>query len=97
MAIIAVSFLIFCGLGYSMMGQWMWWGGGGYWLMPLIMLLFLGVVAAGLYFLLKAFMPGGGAAFREDQDRALAIAKERLARGEITFEEYEKIRKTLTE
>jgi len=94
--ILAVSLLMFWGMGYNMMGPGTWWG-GGYWWMPLIMTLFLVVVALGIYFLLRAITPAGGMVYREDQDRALTIAKERLARGEITLEEFEKIKKSLKE
>jgi len=95
-AVLAVSLSMFWGMGYNMMGPGTWWG-GGYWWMPIIMVLFLVMVALGIYYLLRAISPSGSMVYREDQDRALNIAKERLARGEITLEEFEKMKKSLME
>ena len=98
-AILAVSSLMFWGTGFGMMGPGMmgWWG-GGFWWMPLMMILFLALIAFGIYFLVRSTMPvRRGAVVREEPDRALAIARERLARGEITQEEFERIKKSLSE
>lgn len=74
-------------------GGWMIFGG-------LVMLLFwVGLIAlAGLAFwaFLRYRQPGGPAGpFTSSRKTALDILKERYARGEITREEYEEIRRDL--
>ena len=61
---------------------------------PLLLLAFLVLLALGAYYLIKEFarpdrsVPGHG-------ERALEILKERYARGEITREEYLKMKEEL--
>ncbi len=72
----------FYGMG-GWMGGWMWIFG-----ILLVALLVLGIVA-----MVRALGPGAS----RDADAPRAIAARRLARGEITAEEYEKVRSTLAE
>lgn len=76
------------GMGY-MMGPWMM-GGGGW--MGLGTILFWILIGGGIYLLLVGY----GRPKRGENDRALAIARERYARGEITLKEYEEIKKSLS-
>jgi len=83
-------------MGPGMMG----WGGygygyGGWW--GLVMVLFWVLVIAGIVALVVWLVrqeqgqrgPAGG------EDRALATLRERYARGEITQEQFEQMRRTL--
>jgi putative membrane protein len=69
-------------------------GYDGMWFTPLLLLAFLVLLALGAYYILKEFakpdrsVPGHG-------ERALEILKERYARGEITSEEYLKMKEEL--
>lgn len=74
---------------YGMMGPWMmgpWMGFGWMW-MPLIAILFLALIGVGVYFLITGS--------KTQQDRALEIARERYARGEMTKEEFDRIKRDL--
>ena len=80
------------GMGPGMMGGWGmgWWG-----LIP--MLLFWGLIIAGVVFLIKVLVKGGnktGSGF-SDTSRSLEILEERFARGEITQEEFEQMKKVI--
>ena len=75
--------------GYYGMGSWMM--GGGFGLMGIGMILFGLLILAGIYLVFSGYRPN----WYSRSDGALAIARERYARGEITQEEYEKIRKSL--
>jgi len=77
------------GMGY-MMGPWMM-GGGGW--MGLSMIAFWILIGVGVYLLFAGYtLPR-----RDENERALMIAKERYARGEITHEEYEEIKRNLSQ
>jgi putative membrane protein len=80
------------GIGYmpGMMGM-MWYG---WWFMPLISIMFLVLIALGAYYLITE-LAGQGRSEPRDRGRALEILKERYARGEITREEYMKMREEL--
>jgi putative membrane protein len=76
----------------------MWNGYGMHGLGGLGMLLFWALVIAGIFYLVRWYGPAishsrvsGGAS----NDNAISIARERLARGEITPEEYESIKRVL--
>ncbi len=86
------------GLGFEMMGGGMMgsWSYGGSWWMPLVMLGFVVLIGFGIYYLVVGLAPSRTSYAQPDGDRALSIARERLARGEITPEEYERIRKLLS-
>jgi len=80
-------------VGSSMygMGGMMGYGGG---FMSLIPFAFLVLLALGAYYLLKEFM-STDKAVPSQGERALDILKERYARGEITREEYMKMKEEL--
>jgi len=85
------------GLGYDMMG--------GGWLGGLVMLFFGLLVLAGLVLLVVwavratagGHAPGSGASGGPDagRDEAVAIARKRLASGEITAEQFDDIMRAL--
>lgn len=90
------SFLMLSWGGYGYMGPWMMGGWYGGWWMPAMMLVFWVIVGVGAYLIYRSWAPRGRMETSPaEAGGAFAIAKERLARGEITAEEYEKIRKTL--
>jgi putative membrane protein len=72
-------------MGPGMMTRWGWGGGWGG-LLGLVVLLLL-VAGVALVVL--------GLSRRETQDTALDILRQRLARGEITPEQYEELKKLL--
>ena len=84
---------MWCGDGWGHMGGWGWIG-------AILMLLFwfgviaLIVAAIGGFGRWQRGMPTSGPS---GGDSALAILRERFARGELTQDEYEQARKTLTE
>jgi len=86
--------LLFWGFGgsyagpYGMMGM-MGYGWGFMWLVPLV---FLVLIALGVYYLVTAYGRTGRPA---SSRRALEILRERYARGEITREEYLKMKEEL--
>lgn len=69
--------------------SWMWGFGGV--AMMLMMLVFWGLAIAGLVLGLR-WLSGQG---REREDRALALLRQRYARGEIDREEFETKRRDL--
>jgi putative membrane protein len=76
----------------------MWNGYGMHGLGGLGMLLFWALVIAGIVYLVRWYGPtinnsrvSGG----DGNDNAVSIARERLARGEISPEEYESIKRAL--
>lgn len=80
------------GYGSHGMGAWGWIG------MLLMLLLWFGLIAlivAGIMALSRRQSPPPPAAARDD--RALAILRERFARGELTADELEQARRVLTD
>lgn len=74
----------------GMMGDWDW--GGGWWIiMPIMMVLFWGGIIAVAVWGIRQFTSG-----RDGGRSPLDIARERYARGEITAEEFEKLRRDLS-
>ena len=74
---------------HGMMGDWNW--GGGWWIiMPIMMVLFWGGIIAVAVWGIRQFAGG-----RDGGRSPLDIARERYARGEITAEEFEKLRRDL--
>jgi putative membrane protein len=81
------------GMGPGMMG----WGGGMGWPWPIMMLIFWVAVIVGVVFLVRwltssANRGRGGAS----EESALDILKKRYAKGEISKDEYEKIKKDIS-
>ena len=73
------------------MGAGWWWGIGG-----VFMVLFWGgVIALIVWAVIKLSKSGGGGGGGEPRKDALDIAKERYARGEISKEEFDQIKKDL--
>lgn len=94
--------LVLALLGAGMMGPGMmnWWGFGASPLMWLLMLLFWALIIGGIALLLVWLFrqgqpagagPGAGGA------QPLDILRERYARGEITREQYQQMRRDLEE
>jgi len=81
-----------------MLMMWGMWGGMpmhgmmgyGWWLGPLITLAFLVLLVLGVYYLFREFRKEPS-----HEEKALEILKERYAKGEITREEYVKMKEEL--
>ena len=74
--------------------MWGYWGGAWGWLGPLMMLLFWVLVIGGIAVILRSWWhqpmrPGQGS------DTALDILRERYARGELSHEQFEEMRRNL--
>ena len=85
--------MYFCDVGYAdawMQHMWGWpfMGMGGGWFIWVLILILIGI---GFYFF---FIPRRGMTTQRTDD-ALDIARRRFARGEISSEEFEKIKKNL--
>jgi len=76
------------GMGGGMMGY-----GGGF--VPLLPFAFLVLLVVGVYYLLKEVTGTESAAAPSNGEKALEILKERYARGEITRDEYQKMKEEL--
>lgn len=78
-----------------MMGGWYGWGPCGFawwgWVFWLVVLVLLGI---GVYALIRAAWPGRK---EPGEDRALALLRERYARGELDEETYRQMKKALEE
>ena len=77
----------------------MWWGSGpwflgpGFWFLgPLTMLVFLGAVVALVVIVMRRMCMSRG----QRQDSAMEIVRTRYAKGEITRDEFEAMRRDLT-
>jgi len=75
----------------GMMGGMMGFGWG---IWPLVPILLVTLVVIGVY-LVSTALRGGGRPPQPPTDRALEILRERYARGEITKEEFDRMRKDL--
>ncbi len=77
-----------------MMGSWMMgpWLMGGWGWMGLGAILFIILIVIGIYLFLSGYVRPRGV----EGNRALAIARERYARGEITKEEYDELYRNLS-
>lgn len=66
---------------------------------PLVWILILGVLVVGAVYLVTRWLPAHerGEGDPDDPDRAMAVLRERYARGEVTDEEFEERRKRLLE
>ncbi len=84
--------------GPGIMGPGMMnWGYGMGWFGWIFMIIFWIVVIAGVVILIRWMAPFGEKSRRpESQETAIDILKKRYAKGEITKEEYEKIKKDIS-
>ncbi|HEY8531623.1 MAG TPA: SHOCT domain-containing protein [Limnochorda sp.] len=83
----------------------MWWGWGQWpghmawygpwWIGALFMILFWAVLIGGIVWLVRTLAEGSRTARQEGPSRALAILEERFARGEISAEEFRRMREEL--
>ncbi|MCL4426361.1 MAG: SHOCT domain-containing protein [Firmicutes bacterium] len=95
-AFYALPLLLWRGLPYGyygprgMMGGYPFWMGGGIWMMIFWVIL----IGLGLYWLFSLIPDRNVTRSRHD---ILDILKERYARGEITREQYEEMKRDLTE
>ncbi|WP_341863773.1 SHOCT domain-containing protein [Gymnodinialimonas sp. 57CJ19] len=84
--------------GHDMMWGGNQWGGFGMVLGPIFMILILVAIVAGIIYLLRLFgVAGPGSSGHVAHDRALALLKERYAKGEIDSEEFAERKKLLAE
>jgi putative membrane protein len=84
--------------GHDMMWGGSQWGGFGMILGPIFMLLIVVGIVAGIIFLLRLFGATGPAAgSHASHDRALALLKERYAKGEIDSIEFAERKKLLAD
>ena len=71
-----------------------WWDGTGAWWIWLIMIIFWGIIIALVIWAIIAFTKrSDGSSQSPPASRALDIARERYARGEISQEEFERIKR----
>jgi len=78
--------------GHGMMWGDSQWGGFGMFLGPIFMILLVIAIVAGTVYVLRLF---GGGIGPHANDRALALLKERFAKGEIDTEEFTARKKAL--
>ena len=79
--------------------MWYWHNGMGWWMMfgGIWMVVFWGVVIAlAVWGISKLTQRGGSGSSTTARDDPLDIAKERYAKGEISREEFEQIKKDLS-
>jgi putative membrane protein len=76
-------------IGSWMMGPWLM---GGWGWMGFAAILFIILIGVGIYLFLSGYVRPR----RVEENRALAITRERYARGEITKEEYDEIYRNLS-
>lgn len=86
------------GYGSGHMGRWMMgdWGMG--WFGMIFMLLFWALIIAGIVFLIRWLVQSTGSRGSSGADtgsQAMDILKERYARGEISQDEYESMKKEI--
>lgn len=91
-----LAFLFIGGMGWPMMGMGGpmmggWTGTGGWW-SPAITLGFVVLIGVGLFLLVTGSKPSQVAG----SDKALVIARERYARGEISRKEFERLKEDLS-
>lgn len=84
--------------GHDMMWGSSQWGGFGMILGPIFMILILAGIVAAIVYLARLFgATGPGANGHAEQDRSLALLRERYAKGEIDSEEFAERKKLLTD
>lgn len=75
------------GRGYGMMDGW--FGGG------IFMLAFVVLIIVGAFFLIRMMINQSKPTIPTTENKALEILKQRYARGEISHEEFEKMKANL--
>lgn len=84
--------------GHDMMWGSNQWGGFGMVLGPVLMILIVVGIVAGITYLLRLFgMSGPAVSSHAAHDRALALLKERYAKGEIDSTEFTERKKLLAD
>lgn len=84
--------------GHDMMWGGSQWGGFGMVLGPIFMILIVVGIVAGIIYLLRLFgMAGPASGSHAAHDRALALLKERYAKGEIDTTEFTERKKLLAD
>lgn len=83
--------------GHDMMFGSGQWGGFGMVLGPVFMILIVVGIIAGVIYLVRRSDGAGTASSHAGQDRALALLKERYARGEIDSAEFTERKRLLTD
>ena len=84
--------------GHDMMWGSNQWGGFGMVLGPIFMILIVVGIVAGIIYLLRLFgMAGPASGSQAAHDRALALLKERYAKGEIDSTEFTERKKLLAD
>ena len=83
--------------GHDMMWGSSQWGGFGMVLGPIFMILIVVGIVAGIIYLLRLFGAAGPGGSHLTHDRALALLKERYAKGEIDSEEFAERKKLLVD
>ncbi|MEY8120727.1 SHOCT domain-containing protein [Falsihalocynthiibacter sp. BN13B15] len=84
--------------GHDMMWGSSQWGGFGMVLGPIFMILIVVGIVAGILYLLRLFgMAGPASGSHAAHDRALALLKERYAKGEIDSTEFTERKKLLAD
>ena len=80
----------------SPMGPWMWWGHGmGWWIFPLVMIVVMLIICFRLFGRRGGMSSWCGFGEQKDAETPLDILKKRYAKGEISKEEFETIKKDL--
>lgn len=74
--------------------MWGYWGGPWSWVGPLMMIMFWLLVVGGLAFILRAWWQPPSRS-GHGSDAALDILRERYARGELSREQFEEMRRDL--
>lgn len=84
--------------GPHMMGPWMMWGHETGWFWPFIMIVFWITAIVGIVFLIRWVMSSSGGRNQTSGagESALDLLKKRYARGEISRDEYEQIKKDIS-
>lgn len=83
--------------GWHMMGSGMTGSFGWGWFMPLVMLIVVGLIIWAIVAVIRGVSQFGGSNNGANRvDTTLEVLKARYAKGEISHEEFEQIRKTLS-
>jgi putative membrane protein len=78
------------------MGPWMMnWGFGMWWIMPFIMIAFWIVVIVGIISLIRWLARSERGREIKSEETALDILKKRYAKGEISKEDFERMKKDI--